>query len=564
MSSPSASVSLSHPHFDVSFRRWRLFAFILLAVWALELAITQHFSIPAEDHYRLLDPLARFAFAFFLLLPIVFLCPRPVVLVALSISTLFQWGTLYYHSAMGSAPEIMVLLNNVAETAEVGDAVWEMIPWHYLWFLLPVFILQVFLLYRHAPPKAFYSQRIRWSLRSVIAYGLLFGVLFAYTGRYSTPGHRCTRFGFLPIFVQDVYFRYAHLDKLKEQALKNETKRSFGLQSEYQEFIFGDIVVMQVESLDNAVLGFQMNGQPVTPFLNSLQDNSLFYRVGVPHRYGSAEADFSMLTGIPPLDICFNYRTPDLPYNTALPRFFKEQGYESACFHGVRGAFYNRRSIYTEMQFDRLMFCQEIIEAIRNGIYSQNGEPLEEAYTNMCEGRGEWLRDDVVFNAVLREINSPSECNRFFFVITATSHTPFPTKHIDDKDKLIHNEKSINDRYINSIHVVDGWIHSFCKNLPPGTLLIIYGDHTPKFRSGSFVSDVEGSHEFVPCFVHIVGQDLAALQRVPRRSTERTLSLRDVHSFLRDITERDAVLTKTEMPDDGWREAGKNAPPTTR
>lgn len=538
----SLPVSLDHQP-DASYRRWRLFAFLLLAVWALELAVSQHFSIPAEDNYRLRDLFGRFLLAFFLLSPIVLLCPRPVVLVALVVSLLFQWGTLYYYSYIGSAPEIMVLWNNAAEGAEVGDAVWAMLPWHYLLFLVPVLILQIFLLYRYVSPKVFYRQRLTWALCFAAAYATLFGTLVARMGPTPSIGKRCAKFGFLPTFTQDILFRYVHLDKLKEQALANETKRSFGLQSEYQHFAFGDIVVMQIESLDNAVLNYQVEGKPVVPFLNSLQNNSLTYRIMARKRYCSAGADFEMLTGIPPLDGCFNYSVPDLPYNTALPRFFSEQGYETFCFHGVHGSFFNRRAVFTEMKFDHLIFRQDIIEAVHKGTYSLHEDFTEEEIEEYMSAN--WLRDDVVLKTVLQEIQTPSERNRFFFVITATSHTPFPTSHIDSKDKLIADETSIQDRYLNSIHAVDGWLQSFCENLPQGTLLIMYGDHTPKFQTGSFISDLEGSNEFVPCFVHVVGRDLAVFQNVPRRSAGTALSVRDVHSFLRDVTEQNALLSQT-------------------
>ena len=544
---------------DTSFPRWRLFAFLLLAVWTLTLTVSQHFSIPAEDNYRSMDTLGRFVLTFCFLSPIVFLCPRPVVLGALIISTLFQWGTLYYRTYMDSVPEIMVLINNAVETAEVSDAVWSMLPWHCLLFLVPALLLQIFLLYRHAPPKTFYYRRLKWSLCFVLVYGTLFGALFSRTGQSPSVGLRCARFGFLPTFTQDLIVRYFYLDTLREQALKNESKRSFGLQSEHQELTFGDIVVMQVESLDNAALDYQVNGKPVVPFLNSLQENSLTYRIVARKRYASAGADFEMLTGIPPLDGCFNYRIPGLPYNTALPKFFKEQGYETFCYHGVHGAFFNRRAVFTEMEFNHMMFCQDIAEAIRGGADTFNGKVFAEEYTNV-QSRGAWMRDDVVLKTVLRDIHAPSERNRFFFVITATCHVPFPTTHIDGKDKLIPTETSMQDRYINSMHVVDGWLRSFYEHLPPGTLLIMYGDHTPKFRSGTFVSDLEGSSEFVPCFVHVVGKDLAGLQKVPRRPTETILSVRDVHSYLREITERDAVLTKIGVQEEDLRKANTDTP----
>ncbi|MDR0326793.1 MAG: LTA synthase family protein [Planctomycetaceae bacterium] len=460
---------------------------------------------------------------------------------------------MFYHSYMGSAPEIMVLWNNAGETAEVGDAVWTLIPWHLLLFLLPVLILQIFLLYRYVPPKLFYRRRLKWAFCFVVAYGVFFGALSARTGQSPSTGHRCARFGFLPTFTHDLIVRYFYLDTLTRQALVNETKRSFGLQSEYHDFSFRDIVVLQVESLDNAVMDYYVNGKPVVPFLNSLQENSFSYRIQARKRYASAGADFEMLTGVLPLDVCFNYRVPGLPYNTALTHFFHDQGYETFGYHGVHGAFFNRRAVFQEMGFDHLCFGRDIVDTIMSGKYPHQEEFSEEELADYPFNG--WKRDDVMLKTILQEIQLPSERNRFFFVITATSHVPWRTEHIDNKDKLIPDETSIQERYLNSIHVVDHWLQSFYEGLPSGTLLIIYGDHTAHFQSGTFVSDLEGNLEFVPCFVHVVGNDIDELQRVPHRPKDQILSLRDVHSFLRDLTEQDAILSQRDAHEEEQKAA---------
>ena len=545
---------------NVSFRRWLQFVFLLIAVWALELTISQHFSIPSEENYRMKDLFGRFFLSFFLLSPLVLLLPRPMVLASLVLSLLFQWGTLYYCSYFGSAPEIMMLWNNSSEGVAVGNAVWAMLPWRYLLFLGPVFVLQVVLLYRQKLPQSFYLRRLVLALCLITCYGALIGKLNdSWRGLWindatarKSNGDRCAKFGFLPVFTRDIIFRYVLFDTLKTQVYENELKRSFGLQSEHREFEFANVVVMQVESLDNALLDFCVNGKSVVPFLNSLQKDSLTYRIWANHRYGSATADFEMLNGIPPLGGFFNYQIPDLPYNTSLPRFFSERGYETFCFHGVRGSFFNRRPAFAAMGFDHLVFRDEIVAAVRKGIYSLHKEFAEEKLNRYLSEQ--WLSDEVLLKVALKEIRSPSERNRFFFIITETSHVPYPTDHLDDGDKLIPNEISMQDKYLNSIHAVDGWLHSFYNGLSPGTLLVIYGDHTPIFRTGTFVSDLEGRREFVPCFIHIVGKNLAVLQKVPRRSPKTLLSVRDVHSFLRDITENNA-----EKPND-WKEAKAGSP----
>ena len=213
---------------------------------------------------------------------------------------------------------------------------------------------------------------------------------------------------------------------------------------------------------------------------------------------------------------------------------------------------YNRLPAFTAMKFDHLFFRQEIVDALHEGKHPLS-EELSEANLKRYKGMG--LHDEVVLKTALRKICSPSERNRFFFIHTVASHAPYCTCHIGERDKLIPMETSLQDKYLNSIHSVDELLRSFYENLPLGTLLVIYGDHTPGFRSGTFVSDMEGHKEFVPCFIHVVGMDLAAIQKVSRWSEETTLSVRDVHSYLRNSTERNVMLSKVKIPNEGWQEA---------
>src|SRR4029078_8074515 len=52
------------------------------------------------------------------------------------------------------------------------------------------------------------------------------------------------------------------------------------------------LIVVQAESLDFSALGYKVNGEEVTPFLNRLREQSMFYRIQAIHFNGSADADF--------------------------------------------------------------------------------------------------------------------------------------------------------------------------------------------------------------------------------------------------------------------------------
>jgi phosphoglycerol transferase MdoB-like AlkP superfamily enzyme len=343
---------------------------------------------------------------------------------------------------------------------------------------------------------------------------------------------KIAKFGLLPVCLHEAWFLQHHsIETFLENARQQETQQSDLLRYEYRPpHEWKNIVVVQVESLDYAVLSLKREGKEIVPFINSLLTQSLNYRIWVQPTYGSATADFVMLNGCLPAKGLFNYNIPGYSFPLSLSAFLKEHGYQTFSVHGVRGSFYNRNEAFTAMQIDHRAFRQEIANELQKN--PEKYEPLLDTPSIKEALQQEWLQDDVLFaysRQVLEENQKPNQRN-FLLIITDSSHGPW----YDQSNDIIPVERNSQDRYLNSIHVLDQHLNHFYQSLPEGTLLFIYGDHTPHFMSGDYVSDIVNNKHFVPLIIAVKGKNIHDHQSVTLRDQ---ISLRDVYSYIKNAVQ---------------------------
>ncbi|HLV61586.1 MAG TPA: LTA synthase family protein, partial [Fredinandcohnia sp.] len=244
------------------------------------------------------------------------------------------------------------------------------------------------------------------------------------------------------------------------------------------------------ESLDHSLLGHREGGELVAPFLTALREDSATYRVRPIHDNGSADADFSMLTGRAPSPDVITYRLLHYPYGETLPKIFRRAGYHTESIHGLYGHFFGRQPVFAgPMGFDAVLFEKELMEGY--GVRP-----------------GRWgIEDREMLDVAARRLVA-HEGKIFQFVITLTSHGPFD--YLDPKDEeLFPGATALRQRYLNSMRYVDRALQAFYERLPEGTLLVVYGDH----ESGTEPprKDAAGRRvEIVPYLVHLKGARLRA------------------------------------------------------
>lgn len=275
-------------------------------------------------------------------------------------------------------------------------------------------------------------------------------------------------------------------EALLAEALEKARRKSARLSAVEAPIELGcHVAVVQVESLDFAAVDARVGDEAVMPFLAGLRDRALLYAVRPFHASGSAEADFSLLMAAAPIGRFNPYQVPRFPFAEALPRLARERGYRSAAFHGNTGAFFHRRNAYAQMGFDELFFAEEL-----------------------APRRVVGARDDEVLDFSAKMLAAATEPT-LHFVITITSHMPFDRVPADRRE-LFPAPRTTAERYLDSMRYVDRCLERYVAALPAGTTVVIYGDHE---------SNVAGYHEGrthhnrVPWFIVETGGDLGARQR---------------------------------------------------
>ncbi|WP_052339940.1 LTA synthase family protein [Gorillibacterium massiliense] len=229
-----------------------------------------------------------------------------------------------------------------------------------------------------------------------------------------------------------------------------------------------NLIVIQLESYQSFVLGKSINGQEITPNLNKLIEESVYF----PHFYlqngagNTSDAEFMLNTSLFPFE---PYRTvsadgADSEY-PSLPRMLKGSGYSTVTMHTNNAMFFNRKNLYSALGFDRYLDK----EFFGTNDYVAFGASDDELY-----GKG---------LDVLKEYQDKKQ-PFYAHMVSMTSHYPFtePKKfQLLELPELY--EGNMAGNYLQATHYADAALGRFIDQLKEAglwdnTILAIYGDHT--------------------------------------------------------------------------------------
>lgn len=249
-----------------------------------------------------------------------------------------------------------------------------------------------------------------------------------------------------------------------------------------------NLVVIQVESMDSAIISHKYKGVHVTPFLYSLTGTAVYYPFMLSYHKGggTSDSEFSILNSVEPLDFYPALKLPNYSYPNSLLTRLKKSGYATLAFHGNNGSFYNR-----DIAFPKLGFT-EFFDLARSG--------LPEI--------GWGLPDADMFGFVLKKLDAVNQ-PFLAYVITMSSHEPFESVSNYYKNSLFDDiGDKIVKNYFNSMNYVDRSLNTFVGRIRAdfeNTYIFITGDHAPNiekedYRQASFSMDCR-FFEFVPLII---------------------------------------------------------------
>ena len=228
-----------------------------------------------------------------------------------------------------------------------------------------------------------------------------------------------------------------------------------------------NVIVLHLESFQQFLINMKVDGQEVTPFLNSIFQNqatisfdNFFHEVG---QGKTSDAENMLETGTfgLPQGSLFTELGSDNVFQAAPAILGQKQGYTSAVFHGNVASFWNRDHVYKNLGYDNFF---------DRSYFDESDETL-----------GYGILDKDLFSEsaqYLEHLQQPF----YTKFLSVTNHTPYYT---DDKNfdfLSLNTGNSTVDNYVRTAHYLDQSLEQFFTYLKKSaiyqnSIFVIYGDH---------------------------------------------------------------------------------------
>jgi lipoteichoic acid synthase len=227
-----------------------------------------------------------------------------------------------------------------------------------------------------------------------------------------------------------------------------------------------NVIYLHLESIQNFLINYELNGEEVTPFLNSLtKEGNTLYFDNFFHQTAqgkTADAEFMIENSLYGLPQGSAFTMKGLNTYQAAPAILGQQGYTSAVFHGNSGTFWNRNEIYKSFGYNQFF---------DSNYYEMN--PEDEAEYGLKDKP--FYRDSI---ELLETLPQPF----YTKFITVSNHFPYL---IAEEEATIapHTTGDLSvDRYFQTARYADEALEQFFNYLKESglydnSIIIMYGDH---------------------------------------------------------------------------------------
>ena len=428
-------------------------------------------------------------------------------------------NSLYYTYYMSFASFSLIAVS--LTVVDVGDAVVKNVlqfkDFIFLWQLIFMLIYHHHLkkkkYYDFAGPKENRKKRFSGTLISgIVVYIIFFSTVTAVEfSRLSKQWNReflVTKFGVYTYQLNDLFksldakfntlFGYDNAAKnFREYYDNNRIKYS---DNEFtNEFEGKNLIVIHGESIQDIALNTKFNGQEVTPNINKLRSEGIFFENFYAQASSgtSSDSEFTFSTSLLPVTngaVAVSYWNRE--YET-LQKMLKEQkDYRVLSFHANNGEFCNRNNFHKSLGYDKF--------------YSKNSFDVTDE--NLI---GLGLSDKEFFKQLVPKLKEEYEKNGKFMstLIMLSNHTPFDALDkygefdVDIKEEVTVPDENGNmvskkvsypymedtklGNYFKSVHYADSAIGELIDELDSAGLLdnsviVLYGDHDAKLPKSDF------------------------------------------------------------------------------
>lgn len=407
------------------------------------------------------------------------------------------------------------LLATSLQVVDVADAVvqnvMELKDFSYLWQILALIMANKAIKKKDNIINYEKKEAKEKTVKTIIA-GLIIAICFAITlkpvdiGRLSKQWNReytAMRFGIYFYQLNDIFvsikpqisplFGYDKNAKIFREYY--DSKDNKVTTNEYTDIFKGkNVIVIHAESIQQFTMNLSFNGKELTPNLNKLASEGLYFSnyyaqesVGT-----SSDSEFTFNTSLMPASsgtVFISYYDREF---VSIPKLLKKEGYYTFSMHGNNGTFWNRNVMHRNLGYDDFYYYNKDFE--------------------IDETIGLGLSDKSFFRQVVPKIKEINANNKNFYgtLIMLTNHTPFTDienysdYEVDYKYEKVNEETGENEivsapfmegtklgSYFKSVHYADEAIGQLINDLDnegllENTVIVLYGDHDAKLKKSEY------------------------------------------------------------------------------
>lgn len=229
-----------------------------------------------------------------------------------------------------------------------------------------------------------------------------------------------------------------------------------------------NVLIIHLESFQQFLIDKKIDGQEVTPFLNSIYHDketmsfsNFFHEVGQGR---TSDAETMLETGLfgLPEGSVFTSLGSTNTFDAAPAILQQEQDYTTAVFHGNTGSFWNRNDVYKNMGYNYFFDANYFDTSKDNSI-------------------GYGLKDKLLFAESVKYLERLQQPFYAKF-LTVTNHFPFSLSDTDSNFPKPDTGDDIVNNYFRTAHYLDQSLQEFFSYLKSSglydhTMIVIYGDH---------------------------------------------------------------------------------------
>lgn len=290
------------------------------------------------------------------------------------------------------------------------------------------------------------------------------------------------------IFVYEAFDIYRYTkgvfeDKeLKTQETMQQFQNHFANKPIVESSYFGDykgknLIMVQMEAVQGFVINSKLNGKEITPNLNQLVKDSLYFDNVFVQTAAGNTSDAEILSNTSLYPVSQGATTEQYGQNTyqSIGVLLKREGYSTFSAHGFHPEFWNRINMHKALGFDRFYSSNELV---------------------MDETLGWGLKDNSFFRQCV-EIMSKENKPFYSFLVTLSNHHPYDAYAAISDFDVTGIEGELMQNYLKSVHEADKAVGEFIQQLKDvglydNSIIVLYGDH-----EGITGNDIENLNIFL-------------------------------------------------------------------